>query len=57
MAVFFLAGWSDSCSCIQLIASTVDSFQFCVACCNTVSGWWRYITNFSLVQLLPWSCL
>jgi hypothetical protein len=35
--------------------STVDSIQFHAACCTAVSCRWRYITDISLVRLLPWS--
>ena len=35
--------------------STVDSIQFHVACCTPVSFRWRYITDISLVHLLPWN--
>ena len=40
----------------NLWCSTVDSIQLHVACCTAVSCRWRYITDFSLFQLLPWSC-
>ena len=36
--------------------STVDSIQFHMTCCTAVSCRWRYITDISLVHLLPWSC-
>jgi len=35
--------------------STVDSIQFHVECCSTVPCRCRYITDISLLQLLPWS--
>ena len=35
--------------------STFDCTQFHVACSIPVSFRWRYITNFSLVHLLPWN--
>ena len=38
-----------------LWCSTVDSIQFHVACCSTVSCKCRYITDISLVRLLLWN--
>ena len=35
--------------------STVDSVQFHMASCTAVLCRWRYISDITLVQLLPWS--